>query len=124
MVWNDTSSLYTPRCKDFNAAFKGMPGITTHATEISRDDGTFADFDGSVYINHREWVAITATDGKFMVYINNPGCPVDADGCPVFTKEYPQQQWVFGYYESFKRALNRAMAIVRGYTYPKPIEIW
>ena len=105
MVWNDTSSLYTPRCKDFNAAFKGMPGITTHATEISRDDGTFADFDGAVYIN-------------------NPGCPVDADGCPVFTKEHPQQQWVFGYYESFKRALNRAMAIVRGYTYPKPIEIW
>lgn len=79
MVWNDTSSLYTPRCKDFNAAFKGMPGITTHATEISRDYGTFADFDGAVYINHREWVAITAADGKFMVYINNPGCPVDAD---------------------------------------------
>lgn len=117
MVWNDTSNLYTPRCKDFNAAFKGMPSITTHATEISREDGTFADFDGSVYINHREWVAITATDGKFMVYINNPGCPV-------FTKEHPQQQWVFGYYESFKRALNRAMAIVRGYTYPAPIEIW
>lgn len=21
----------------------------------------------------------------------NPGCPVDADGCPVFTKEHPQQ---------------------------------
>ena len=95
MVWNDTSSLYTPRCKDFNAAFKGMPGITTHAT-----------------------------DGKFMVYINNPGCPVDADGCPVFTKEHPQQQWVFGYYESFRRALNRAMAIVRAGTYPKLIEIW
>ena len=66
MVWNDTSSLYTPRCKDFNAAFKGMPGITTHATEISREDGTFADFDGAVYINHREWVAITATDGKLI----------------------------------------------------------
>lgn len=101
-----------------------MPGITTHATEISREDGTFADFDGSVYINHREWVAITATDGNFMVYINNPGCPVDADGCPVFTKEHPQQQWVFGYYESFNWALNRAVAITKARKYPKPIEIW
>ena len=124
MVWNDTSSLYTPRCKEFNAAFKGMPGITTHATEISREDGTFADFDGSVYINHREWVAITATDGKFMVYINNPGCPVDADGCPIFTKERTQQQLVFGYYKSFNRALNRAVAITKARKYPKPIEIW
>lgn len=63
MVWNDTTSLYTPRCKDFNAAFKVMPGITTHATEISREDGTFADFDGAVNTNHWERVAITATDG-------------------------------------------------------------
>ena len=118
------SSLYTPRCKDFNAAFKGLANVTTHATETNHYDGTFTDFDGSVYINHREWVSIAETDGKFMVYINNPGCPVDADGCPVFTKEHPQQQWVFGYYESFKRALNRAMAIVRGYAYPAPIEIW
>lgn len=65
-----------------------------------------------------------ATDGKFMVYINNPGCPVDADGCPIFTKEHPQQQWVFGYYESFNRALNRAVAITKARKYPKPIEIW
>lgn len=68
--------------------------------------------------------AIIATDGKFMVYINNPGCPVDADGCPIFTKEHPQQQWVFGYYESFNRALNRAVAITKARKYPKPIEIW
>src|SRR5574344_581882 len=118
------SSLYTPRCKDFKAAFKGLANITTHATETIHYDGSFTDFDGSVYINHREWVSIGETDGKLMVYINNPGCPVDADGCTVFTKEHPQQQWVFGDYESFKRALNRALAIVRGYIYPKPIEIW
>ena len=45
-------------------------------------------------------------------------------GCPIFTKEHPQQQWVFGYYESFNRALNRAVAITKARKYPKPIEIW
>ena len=124
MFGEDTSSSYTPRCEDFKATFRGLANVTTHATEIDNYDGTFTDFDGSVYINHLEWLSIAETDGKFMVYINNPGCPVDADGYPVFTKEHPQQQWVFGYYKSFKRALNRAMAIVLCCAYPKPIEIW
>ena len=124
MFFADNSSMYTPHCKEFKAAFYGMANVSTHATEITLEDGTFAEFDGSIYINGREWVAITAFGGKYMVYINNPGCPVDANGCPVFTKDHPQQQWVFGYYNSFKWALNRAMAIVRGYEYPEPIEIW
>lgn len=124
MFFADNSSLYTPHCQEFKAAFYGMPGVSTHASEITLEDGTFAEFDGSVYINGLEWVAIYDIGGKFMVYINNPGCPVDADGCPVFTKDHPQQQWVFGYYNSFKWALNRAKAIVRGYTYPEPVEIW
>lgn len=124
MFFADNSSLYTPHCQEFKAAFYGMPSVSTHATEICREDGTFADFDGSVYISNREWVAIADIGGKFKVFINNPGCPFDADGCPVFTKEHPQQQWVFGYYDSFKWALNRAIAIVHGYTYPEPIEIW
>ena len=34
------------------------------------------------------------------------------------------QQWMFGYYESFNRALNRAVAITKARKYPKPIEIW
>ena len=118
------SSYYTPHCKAFKDAFRGMPGVTTYTQETVMDDGQYADFDGSVYINHREWVAISATDGKFMVYINNPGCPVDADGCPIFTKERTQQQLVFGYYKSFNRALNRAVAITQARKYPKPIEIW
>jgi hypothetical protein len=87
-------------------------------------DGQCTDFGGSAYVDKLEWVAIIATDGKFMVYINNPGCPVDADGCPIFTKEHPQQQLVFGYYESFNMALNRAVAITKARKYPKPIEIW
>lgn len=92
--------------------------------ELVAYDGQCTDFGGSAYVDKLEWVAIIATDGKFMVYINNPGCPVDADGCPIFTKEHPQQQWVFGYYESFNRALNRAVAITKARKYPKPIEIW
>lgn len=118
------SSYYTPRCIAFKAAFNGMPGVTTFEHELVAYDGQCTDFDGSAYVDKLEWVAIIATDGKFMVYINNPGCPVDADGCPIFTKEHPQQQLVFGYYESFNMALNRAVAITKARKYPKPIEIW
>ena len=118
------SSYYTPRCMAFNTAFKDMPGVTTFEHELVTYDGQCTDFDGSAYVDKLEWVSIIATDGKFMVYINNPGCPVDADGCPIFTKEHPQQQWVFGYYESFNRSLNRAVAITKARKYPKPIEIW
>lgn len=88
------------------------------------DDGQYADFDGTVYINHLEWVSIISTDGEYMVYVNNPGCPVDTDGCPIFSKEHPNEQWVFGYYNSFKRALNRAFSITKKKEYPKPIEKW
>lgn len=112
------------RRKAFKAAFKDMPGVTTFEHELVTYDGQCTDFDGSAYVDKLEWVAIIATDGKFMVYINNPGCPVDADGCPIFTKEHPQQQLVFGYYESFNMALNRAVAITKARKYPKPIEIW
>ena len=108
----------------FKAAFKGMSGVTTFEHELVAYDGQCTDFGGSAYVDKLEWVAIIATDGKFMVYINNPGCPVDADGCPIFTKGHPQQQWVFGYYESFNRALNRAVSITKARKYPKPIEIW
>lgn len=118
------SSYYTPRCMAFKTAFKDMPGVTTFEHELVTYDGQCTDFDGSAYVDKLEWVAIIATDGKFMVYINNPGCPVDADGCQIFTKEHPQQQWVFGYYESFNQALNRAVAITKARKYPKPIEIW
>lgn len=111
--------------KVYSVDFYGAgSGVTTFEHELVTYDGQCTDFGGSAYVDKLEWVAIIATDGKFMVYINNPGCPVDADGCPIFTKEHPQQQWVFGYYESFNRALNRAVAITRARKYPKPIEIW
>ena len=123
-MMTNKSSYYTPHCKAFKDAFRGLPGVTTYTQETIADDGQYTDFDGTVYINHLEWVSIIATDGKYMVYVNNPGCPVDADGCPIFSKEHPQQQWVFGYYDSFKRALNRVFSITKKMEYPKPIEKW
>lgn len=63
-------------------------------------------------------------DGEFTVYINNPHCEVTPDGCPMFTDEHPQQQFIFGRYNSFKRAVNKAVTIVKARKYPKPIEIY
>ena len=50
-------------------------------------------------------------ESGYMVYINNPN---GHDG----------EQWVFGYYKTFDRALKKAAAIVEKREYPKPIEIW
>lgn len=50
-------------------------------------------------------------ESGYMVYINNPN---GHDG----------EQWVFGYYKTFGRALKKAVAIVEKREYPKPIEIW
>lgn len=119
------SSYYTPRCMDFKATFKDLPGVTTFEHEMITYDGKHTDFGGTAYINHLEFVSIIDIGGgEYMVYINNPGCPVDNDGNPVFSEEHPQQQWVFGYYTSFKRALNKALSIVQKRKYPKPIEIY
>lgn len=117
------TSNYTSKCMDFSRCFKGMDGITTLQCEDSGSDYEY--FEGAVFINHIEFVCISKYGGeKYMVYINNPYCEVDNDGCAIFTKDHPQQQWIFGYYESFKRALNKAKSIVEKRKYPKPIEVW
>lgn len=46
-----------------------------------------------------------------MVYINDPS-------------GHDNEQWVFGYYKTFARALNKAKTIVEKREYPKPIETW
>ncbi len=115
-------SYYTEKCIEFRKCFEGMRGVTTFQDEEDYDGGFF---EGTVYINNLEFITISYMGEKdYMVHINNPGCEVDDDGCPIFTEEHPQQQWVFGYYKSFKRALNKAKAIVEKRTYPKPIQIW
>ena len=45
------SSYYTPRCKAFKAAFKGMPGVTTFEHELVAYDGQCTDFGGSAYVD-------------------------------------------------------------------------
>lgn len=69
-------------------------------------------FSGTVYINNYEFVCIDQlTESKYMVYINNPS-------------GHDNEQWVFGYYKTFARALNKATAIVGKREYPKPVETW
>lgn len=114
------TSYYTPKCIQFKQTFKGLPCISTF--EIENCDET--NFDGSVYLNNVEFISICETQGEYMVFINNPGCPIDEKGCPVFSQEHPNQQMVFGYYKSWKRALNKALSIAKHKKYPKPIEIW
>lgn len=122
MAYTTNSSFYTPHCLAFHEAFKGMPDVTTYEYEMVTYEGNFTDFGGSAYINKLEWVSVMHLGDVWMVYINNPGCPVDKDGCPVFTPEHPQQQLVFGYYKSFKTALNKAVSITKARKYPTPIE--
>ena len=81
-------------------------------------------FDASVYVNGLEFVQVVEESERYMVFINNPYCEVDENGSAIFTKEHPQQQWVFGYYKSLKRAINMAKSIVINGKYPKPIEVW
>lgn len=115
------TSHYTDKCMEFHMHFQRMESVTTFETE----DVEFDDFSGSVCINNLEFVSVNKLkEGVYMVYINNPDCEVDELGCPIFTEEHPQQQWIFGYYKSFKRALNKAKEIVEKRAYPKPIEIW
>lgn len=116
-------SNYTSKCMEFSRCFKGMRGITTLQCEDNESGHEF--FEGSVYINHIEFLCISKFgEEKYMVHINNPDCEVDDDGCAIFTEEHPQQQWTFGYYKSFKQALNKAKEIVEKRAYPKPIDVW
>ena len=102
------TSNYTPKCLEFAKYFKGMQGVTTHQSE----DIDYNDFSGTVYVNRYEFVCIDQMEESgYMVYINNPN---GHDG----------EQWVFGYYKTFSRALKKAAAIVEKREYPKPIEIW
>lgn len=117
------TSYYTPFCNAFKKAFNDIPCVTTFESEYI-EDGICKDFQGTVYIDKLEFVSIIVENGRYMVYINNPGCDVDDDGSPIFTKEHPQQQWVFGNYVYFKNALNKAVAITKARKYPKPILIW
>lgn len=92
---------------EFAAFFKGMPGVTTFQSENT----DYNDFSGTVYINGQEFVCIDQVEeSRFMVYINNP---YDDD-----------LQWVFGYYRTFRGALNKAKKITERREYPKPVETW
>lgn len=128
----ETITYYSAKCHAFAAAFADMGNVTTFNTEIVAanyaghpiaDSGEL--FEGTAYINKREFICVGEWDnGEFTVYINNPYCEVTPDGCAIFTDEHPQQQFIFGRYKSFKRALNKAVAIVKAGKYPKPIEIY
>lgn len=96
----ETTSYYTPNCVLFKKAFQGMPNVTTFETEFV-DGGRYHDF-----------------DDRYMVYINNPLWGYDEE-----QHDIPEHQWVFGYYKSLNRAINRAKAITLAGRYPKPIEI-
>lgn len=106
------------RIKLFKEAFMGMKNVTVNVSD------SFGFFDASVYINGIEFIQTIGESGSYMVFINNPYCEVDESGCPIFTKEHPHQQLVFGYYKSLKLAINKAKAIVVNMEYPKPIEVW
>lgn len=111
----------TTRSIEFNRAFRNVPSASTLCDESC--DNTY--FHGSCYLHKVEFVSIAKDyDSEYMVYINNPHCPVDANGYPIFSEKHPQQQWVFGYYKSWKRALNKALSIATKALYPKPIEVW
>lgn len=119
----------TTKCMAFRAAFRDMPGVTVWAQETFNNDGATSMLDLSAYINKVEFVAIgdwgAPGDPEYVVFINNPYCDTDEKGFPIFTDEHPNVQWVFGYYgKSFKRALNRAVAIVKARKYPKPVEVY
>lgn len=102
------TSNYTPKCLEFSKYFKGLQGVTTHQSE----DIDYNDFSGTVYVNRHEFVCIDQIEESgYMVYINNPS-------------EHDGEQWVFGYYKTFARALNKAKAIVEKREYPKPVETW
>ena len=102
------TSNYTPKCLEFSKYFKGMQGVTTHQIE----DIEYNYFSGTVYVNHYEFVCIDQMEKSgYMVYINNPSA-------------HNGEQWVFGYYKTFVRALKKVAAIVEKRKYDKPIEIW
>ena len=114
----ETTSYYTPNCMLFKKAFQGIPNVTTFESEFI-DGNRYHDFDGAVYINHREFISVYEFEsGKYMVYINNPLWGDDDE-----QHDIPEHQWVFGYYKSLKRAINRALAITKQGFYPKPLEI-
>ena len=113
----ETTSYYTPNCVLFKKAFKGMPNVTTFETEFV-DGERYHDFDGTVYINQREFISVGDFGDRFMVYINNPLWGYDEE-----QHDIPEHQWVFGYYKSFKRAINKALDITKQGFYPKPMEI-
>ena len=106
-------SYYTPRCIAFKQRFANIPEITTFEDEFEEENNYFHDFDGTIYVNKIEFLEVyhLEKENTFMVFINNP------DG-------HDEEQWVFGYYKSFKRALNKMASIVEKRSYPKPIEIW
>ena len=103
-------SNYTPHCIDFAKAFKGISCITTREEETFNEHGTLSYFDGAIYLNKIECLAIKSVSvyGEYMVYINNP----------------LGEQWVFGYYDTFEKAMERAKEIVCARKYPNPIEKW
>lgn len=102
------NSNYTPKCMKFSKHFKGMQGVTTHQSD--NEEAHY--FSGTVYINNYEFVCIDQlTENKYMVYINDPS-------------GHDNEQWVFGYYKTFARALNKAKTIVEKREYPKPVETW
>ena len=113
----ETTSYYTPNCVLFKKAFIGMPNVTTFETEFC-DGERYHDLDGTVYINHRDFISVGDFGGNYMVYINNPLWGYDEE-----QHDIPEHQWVFGYYKSLNRAINRAKAITIAGRYPKPIEI-
>ena len=113
----ETTSYYTPNCVLFKKAFRGMPNVTTFETEFA-DGERYHDFDGTVYINHREFISVGDFGDSYMVYINNPLWGDDNE-----QHDIPEHQWVFGYYKSLNRAINKALAITKQGFYPKPLEI-
>nr|DAG59157.1 MAG TPA: hypothetical protein [Caudoviricetes sp.] len=103
-----TSPNYTPKCLEFAKHFKGKQGVTTH--QIDYEEANY--FSGTVYIDRLEFVCIDQMkENEYMVYINNP-------------VGHDEQQWVFGYYKTFRGALKKASAIVDKREYPKPVLIW
>lgn len=131
------TTYYSDKCGTFREAFKGMSNVTTFETEWVEgrkgwggvpdviQNQNCGDFYGSAYIDSIEFVAVSGNPAEgYEVYINNPNCEVDEKGCAIFTDEHPQQQWIFARYNSFKLAVNKAVAIVKARKYPKPIEVW
>lgn len=106
----------------FKDTIKQANGITTDAYYCG-SKGIY-DSHFTIYFNNVEFIKIANWDNnEWMVYINNPFCDCDENGSPIFTEEHPNCQWVFGYYKSLKRALNKAVSIIKKGNYPRPIEI-